>query len=538
MESLHQLEIVILLLTVVLALTTIAHKILIPYPILLVIGGLILGIVPGLPTVTLHPDLVFLVFLPPILWAAAYFTSLREFRQNLRPISLLAVGLVLVTTASIAVVARVLMPGIGWAEAIALGAIVSPPDAVSATAIGKRLRIPRRVVTILEGESLVNDATALVLYRAAVGAVVSGSFLMGEAVLGFFFAALAGVAIGIGVALLTRWALCATEDSFTQIAITLLAPYIAWVLAESAHASAVLACVAGGIHLRQHFSGAVSPSTRLQARAVWDLLIFVLNGVIFILIGLQLGALREALPSGQFGPVLLAGAAVSLTAIAVRLVWVPLAALIPRWLSAALAKRDPIPPWPNIFLTSWTGMRGIVTLAAALALPVATASGAPFPFRTEIILISFAVILATLVLQGLSLTPLIRLLRLEDDRGLEQEEKLAREHAATAALSRLDQLIGEDWAARDQVEQLRLRYSRRLERYAGSGARNDRSPVESTDAFRRLQHETLMAERLALIGLRNDGTISDDVLHHLEQELDVAAMHQGVGERRANRSER
>src|SRR5207249_8717598 len=386
MQSLHQIEIVIMLLAVVLVLTTIARKILIPYPILLVIGGLVLGVVPGLPTVTLDPNIVFLVFLPPILWAAAYLTSLREFRANLRPLLLLAVGLVLATTAAVAVVAHAVLPGIGWAEAIALGAIVSPPDAVSATAIGKRLRIPRRVVTILEGESLVNDAMALVLYRAAVAAAVSGTFLLGETLLEFVYAAVVGVAIGIGVAMLTRWALCATEDSFTQIAITLLGPYVAWVLGESAHASAVLACVAGGLHIRQHFSEAVAPATRLQARAVWDLLIFVLNGFIFILIGLQLGALHEAVPSGRLGSLLIAGALVSATAIGVRLGWVPLAAVLPRLVSPALRARDPMPPWSHVMLVAWTGMRGIVTLAAALALPVTTANGAPFPVLAQILL--------------------------------------------------------------------------------------------------------------------------------------------------------
>src|SRR5438093_2825836 len=505
MESLHQLEIVIMLLAVVLALTTIARKILIPYPILLVIGGLVLGVVPGLPTVTLDPDLVFLVFLPPILWAAAYFTSLREFRANLRPISLLAVGLVLATTAAVAVVARAVLPGIGWAEAIALGAIVSPPDAVSATAIGKRLRIPRRVVTILEGESLVNDATALVLYRAAVAAAVSGTFLVGRTLLEFVYAAVVGVAIGIGVAMLTRWALCASEDSFTQIAITLLAPYVAWVLGELAHASAVLACVAGGVHLRQHFSEAVAPATRLQARAVWDLLIFVLNGFIFILIGLQLGALREAVPSGQFGSILIAGALVSATAVVVRLGWVPVAAALPRLMSPSLRARDPMPPRSYLFLIAWTGMRGIVTLAAALALPVTTATGAPFPFRAEIILISFSVILATLVLQGLSLTPLIRVLRLEEDRGLEQEEMQAREHAATAALARLDGLTGEDWLMPDHAERLRVHYGRRLDRFARSGTEDEDGTVEAAGAFRRVRNETMLADVVALIGLGNDG---------------------------------
>jgi len=535
MESLHQLEIVILLLAAVLALTTVANKILIPYPILLVIGGLILGVVPGLPTVTLSPDLVFLVFLPPILWAAAYFTSLREFRRNLRPISLLAVGLVLVTTAAVAAVAHAVLPGIGWAEAIALGAIISPPDAVSATAIGKRLRIPRRVVTILEGESLVNDATALVLYRVAVGAAVTGTFTVGGAILEFVFAAVVGVAIGIGVGMLTRWTLCVTTDGLIQIGITLLAPYIAWVLGESVHASAVLACVAGGLHIRQSFSSAVAPATRIQARAVWDLLIFVLNGIIFILIGLQLGALRAAMPSGSLGPVLLAGVVLSLVAIGVRLLWVPLAATLPRWLSAALRKRDPMPPWANIFLISWTGMRGIVTLAAALALPVTTETGAPFPFRAEIIVISFVVILATLVVQGLSLPPLIRFLRVEAGRGLEDEERLAREHAATAALTRLDQLVGEDWLKVEHVERLRVQYSRLVERVAGSAAVDGDATRESTEAFQRLRHETLTAERMALIGLRNDGTISDDVLHHLEHELDVEALRHGIGERQVTR---
>jgi CPA1 family monovalent cation:H+ antiporter len=535
MEGLHQLEIVILLLAVVVALTTVAQKIYIPYPILLVIGGLLLGVVPGLPTVTLSPDLVFLVFLPPILWAAASFTSWREFRDNLRPISLLAVGLVLATTAAVAAVAHAMLPGIGWAEAIALGAIVSPPDAVSATTIGRRLRIPRRVVTILEGESLVNDATALVLYRAAVGVAVGGSFALGATLFQFVFAAVVGVALGFAVGMAARWALCATEDSFTQIAITLLAPYVAWVLGELSHASAVLACVAGGLHVRQHFSAAVAPTTRLQARAVWNLLVFLLNGFIFILIGLQLGALREAVPSGQFGSLLLTGALVSATAIVVRLGWVPLAAVLPRLVSPSLRARDPMPPWSAILLIGWTGMRGIVTLAAALALPVVTASGMPFPFRAELILLSFTVILATLVLQGLSLTPLIRALHLEEDRGLEQEEMLARERAAAAALGRLDNLAGEEWLTADHVDRLRVHYGRQLQRFARPSPVDANCSLEATETFRRLRHETLTAERLALIDLRNNGTISDEVLHRLEHELDVEALRHGIGERRVSR---
>ncbi len=531
MDSLHQLEIIILLLAVVLILTTVARRILIPYPILLVIGGLVLAVVPGLPIVTLNPDLVFLVFLPPILWAAAYFTSLRDFRDNLRPISLLAVGLVLVTTAAVATVAHAFL-GFGWAEAIVLGAIVSPPDAVSATAIGKRLSMPRRIVTILEGESLVNDATALVLYRAAVAAVVSGGFVLGVTLVQFVYAAVVGIAVGLLVGWLTRWALHVICDSFTEIAVTLLAPYVAWVAGESLHASAVLSCVAGGLYLRQHFSRVVAPTTRIQGRAVWDLVVFLLNGVIFILIGLQLGALRAAIPPDRVGPLLVGGVLISVTAILVRLGWVPMIAVIPRYLSSALRARDPLPPWPHLFLVGWTGMRGIVTLAAAMALPVSTHTGQPFPFRTEIILLSFTVILVTLVCQGLTLAPLIRRLGISDGPEGEREEMHAREQAAKAALSRLSALSQQEWPKPHHVEQLQSHYGRRRRRFALDTEIDSECKKETSDALLRLREETLAAERSALIQLRDDGTISDEVLHRLEQELDVEALRLGLGERR------
>lgn len=536
MSDFNQLEIIILLLAVVLLLTTVAQRFLIPYPILLVIGGLGLALVPGLPIIRLDPDLVFLVFLPPILWAAAYFTSLREFRQNIRPISLLAVGLVLATTAAVAAAARLAFPGMGWAEAVALGAIVSPPDAIATTAIARRLRIPRRGVTILEGESLINDATALIVYRAAIVAAVSGTFVLGEAVLHFVVAAAGGVLIGLAVGMMICWVLARMVDTYTEIAITLLAPYVAWVLAENVHASAVLACVVGGVYLRQHFSAIVRPTTRLQARAVWDMLVFVLNGAIFILLGLQLGALRESVPAGQFGRLLVVGALISAIAIVVRLIWVPLAAWIPRVMSRALRARDPMPPWSNLFLLGWSGLRGIVTLAAALALPVTTAGGTAFPFRAEIILVSFCVILVTLVLQGLTLAPLIRMLHLEEDRGLEQEEMLARERAAAAALARLDEL-GRDGRQQgrivpEQHERLRDHYSRRAQRFAARGTVDPECTLEAAEADRRLRHEALNAERTALIGLRNDGTISDEVLHRLEYELDVEALRLGLADHR------
>jgi CPA1 family monovalent cation:H+ antiporter len=531
-ETLYRLEAVVLLLGAMLLLMAIARRVLIPYPIFLVIGGLILGFLPGVPPVRLDPEIVFLIFLPPILWAAAYFTSLRDFQANLRPITLLAVGLVLATTAGVAAVAVALVPGLGWSAAFVLGAIVSPPDAVAATAIARRLRIPHRVVTILEGESLVNDATALVLYRVGILATVTGAFTAQEILRQFVVAAAGGVAVGLAVGYVTREALHHSEDPLVETALTLLAPYAAWILTERIHASAVLACVVGGIYVGRGFSTAVAPTTRIQARAVWDLLVFILNGVIFVLIGLELRAIRDAGLVEDPGRVLLYGAVISAVAIAIRLVWVPLAAVIPRAVSPALRRRDPLPPWPVVFVVAWTGMRGIVSLAAAFGLPLTTASGAPFPFRDEIIVITFVVILATLVVQGLTLSPLIRRLRLRDDMTLELEEAHARQHAGRAALGRLDDLAARGDAPPEAIERMRTLYTQRVERASvidpGVGDESARAQA----AVRRVRHETLSAERSALIALRDDGAISDDVLHRLEQELDIEAMRIGHGEER------
>jgi Na+/H+ antiporter len=531
MTGLYQLELGILLLVAVLLLMTLARRVLIPYPILLVLGGLALSFVPTVPVVPLDPDLVFLVFLPPVLWAAAYFTSLREFTANLRPILLLAVGLVVATTVAVAVVARLVVPGMPWPVAFALGAIVSPPDAVAATAIARRLRIPHRLVTILEGESLVNDAAALVLYRVSVAATMSGAFAFGPALGQFALAALGGIAVGLLVGLVARWALRFTEESLAEIAITLLAPYAAWVLAERMHVSGVLACVVGGLYLRRVFSSIVPPATRIQARAVWDIVIFVLNGVIFILIGLQLGAIREAGFPSSLGRLVLQGALISATAIVVRLIWVPLATVIPRLVSPALRRRDPIPPWPHVFLVSWTGMRGIVSLAAALALPVAAGRGTAFPFRDEVILLTFAVILSTLVIQGLSLTPLIRRLELGEDDSLEVEEAFAREEAARAALARLETLDGGAWPRQD-LERLRALYTQRVQRASPLDLGDGSDTARARAASRRLRQEMLTAERKALIALRDRGVISDEILHRLENELDIEAVRLGLGEAR------
>ena len=367
-ETFARAELFVVLLAAMLGLTALARRLLVPYPILLVLGGLAIAFIPGVPEVALEPDLVFVLFLPPILWGAAYFTSLRDFKRNLRSISGLAIGLVLLTTLVVGWVAHAIIPGMSWAVALCLGAIVSPPDAVAATAIMSRIGVPRTVITVLEGESLVNDATALVLYRAAVVAIVSGTFSLGATAGSFLLVAIVGVLVGVAVGWMTRWAVRHMNESYSQIALTLLAPYVAWIAAERLHSSAVLACVAGGLYVRQHFSAEVAPLVRVQARTVWELLIFLLNGVIFILIGLQLGPLRRTLSPSSAGQVLRWGVIITLTAIVVRLLWMPVGARLVR-IDRKYRKKNPVPPARSIFIVGWTGMRGIVSLATALALP-------------------------------------------------------------------------------------------------------------------------------------------------------------------------
>jgi CPA1 family monovalent cation:H+ antiporter len=527
-EALAQAEIFIILLAATFVLVAMASRLRVPYPILLVLGGLALAFVPGLPPVQLAPELVFIVFLPPILWAAAYFTSFRDFKRNLPAISLLAVGLVLVTTLAVGWVAHAIIPGIGWAAALCLGAIVSPPDAVAATAVLSRIGVPRRVIVVLEGESLVNDASALVLYRATVAAMVMGSFSLGATAGQFVVVAALGVVVGLVVGFLIRHAVRLMPEGFGQVAITLLGPYVAWVAAERLHVSAVLACVAGGIYVRQHFSSEVSPMVRLQARSVWELLIFLLNGIIFILIGLQLGPLRASLAADGIGRIVTWGLIITATATVTRLLWMPIGVRLARVQAGAT---NPMPPASQIFIVGWTAMRGVVSLATALALPLTTADGSPLPFRTEIILVSFVVILTTLVVQGLSLAPLARALGLSAaDESIEKEQQLARRIAAEAALAHLGTLEGHPYLPAGVLDLARTHYQQRARHFDATSEMDIVCTDAWTEAQRLVRHALLDAERHAVIALRNRGEISDEVLHEVERELDVEAIRLGVGD--------
>jgi Na+/H+ antiporter len=523
MQPLQPVVFAIAVAALVVALTALARRLPVPTPILQVIAGFVVGLVPGVMIPDLDPALVFFVFLPPILWQAAMFTSVRDFTRNIGSIGLLAVGLVLVTTAAVAIVARQLFPGLPWPVAVALGAIVSPPDAVAATAIVSRLPVPRRVITVLEGESLVNDASALVLYRTAVSAAVVGTFSWGESTVRFFLDAGVGSLIGLLVGWLIIRAARWTKDALAETLLTLAGPYVAWLVAEELHVSSVLAVVAGGIYLQQHLSTAVGPTSRLQTRTVWDLVVFLLNAVIFLLLGAQVGTLLTRVPPGSLRMVFVSGAIITVVAMVARLLWVPLVTIIPR-LSADRRRREPTPPWRPLFLVSWTSMRGVVSLATALALPRVTASGAPFPFRTEVILVALCVIVLTLLVQGLSLGPLVRALHFEPEQTHHVEERLARREATRRGAEALEDLSHEDWVDQRDVEALRVELRDRVqmnEQHGGSFA-----------GRRRLRLAMINAERRMLIRLRNEDAISDDVLRALEQELDLEAVRVGAGETR------
>jgi monovalent cation/hydrogen antiporter len=536
---LPQIEIILGLLLAVAALATLAARLRVPYPILLVIGGSALGFVPGLPPVELDPELVFLLFLPPLLYVSAIFTSWRDFRANIRPISLLAVGLVLMTTFVVGTVVHT-VAGLPWAAAFVLGAIVSPTDAIAATAIAQRLGVPRRIVTILEGESLVNDATGIVAYRVAVAAVITGAFSIWEAGLQFVVGAAGGVAAGFAVGWLVVWTRRhLSEDPSVQNIVSLLTPFVAYLAAEELphslwealhelygvpgdlHFSGVLAVVTTGLYLGRKGPYIISSGTRLQGYATWELITFLLNGLIFILIGLQLRSVVDRLDEYTTGEIISYAILVSLTVILVRMVWVFPATYVPRWAIRRIRERDPSPPWRSVSVIAWTGMRGVISLAAALALPLQTAAGAPFPERDLIIFLTFCVILATLVVQGLSLPVLIRALGLEDDHIGDREETHGRISIAEAALERLDELVEEDWVREDTTERIRGLYTYRRDRFA-SRFDGDPDGVEARSAaYQRLMIELLGAQRLRLIMMRDEGSIGDEVMHRIERDLDL-----------------
>jgi monovalent cation/hydrogen antiporter len=514
----YVIETVLGLMVAVAIVAILARRLQVPYPILLVIGGLGLALIPGLPRVRLNPELVFLLFLPPLLYPAALFTSWRDFRADLGSISLLAVGLVLFTTVVIASVAH-LLTGMPWAAGFVLGAIVSPPDALAATQIAHRLRLPQRIVTILEGESLVNDATALVAYRFGVAAVLSGSFSLADAGGRFLVAGAGGVLFGLLIGWVVGKIHARMDDPPVQVTISLLTPFAAYLPADRLGLSGVLAVVTTGLYLGWRAPEIVNARMRLQSYPVWGMVVFLLNGLIFILIGLQLPEVIRNLAGRSKWELAWHALAISGAVIAVRMLWVFSATGLRRIFCTA--PEDKHPDWRRATIIGWTGMRGVVSLAAAMALPVRLPDGSPFPARDLILFLTFSVIFATLVLQGLSLPAIIRWLKVEDDGASEREERQARLKANQAALARLNELRGSpDQSA---LERLRAEYEDRIRQLEVFGT-GDNAPAASDRkrAYDSLLEEALKTERRTIIQLRNERVINDAVLRRIQRDLDLA----------------
>jgi Na+/H+ antiporter len=514
----HDVEFVLIsLLVAVAGLAAAARAANIPYPIVLVLGGLVLGFVPGIPDAQLPPDLVLVLFLPPLLYSAAFFANLNELRRDARPISLLAIGLVLATMGAVAVVAHALIDGLSWAAAFTLGAIVAPTDPLAATAIARHQNAPRRIVSLIEGESLVNDGTALVAYKVAVTAALGGGFSLWHAGMEFVLGATGGVLIGLAVGFLIAEIRRRLDDIPVEITISLLSGYAAYLPAEGLGASGVLAAVTTGIVVGWQAPRISSASMRLQGFAVWETLVFLLNALLFVLIGLQLPLILDGL-SGQSAAALIGqAAAVSAAVILTRIVWGNTVVFVVRALDRREQQRARRGTWRTRLIVGWSGMRGAVSLAAALAL------SPDFPQRNVVQLMTFAVILTTLVLQGLTLPLLIRRLGVHDD-GTEQREELAgRRAAVNVALSRIDELAAEEWTREDTVERMRMKYQysgRRLASRAGE-PEDDEDYEHRARKYQMMVRAVLDAQRAELARLRNSGTISNEVMHRLERELDL-----------------
>jgi monovalent cation/hydrogen antiporter len=513
------------LLVAVAALAVVARLVRVPYPILLVIGGLAIGFVPAVPDIELDPDIVLLVFLPPLLYAAAFFSNLRELRANARPIGLLAIGLVIVTTLAVAAVAHWAI-GLEWQVAFVLGAIVSPTDAVAPATILRRLGVPRRVVTIVEGENLTNDWTALVTYKFAVAAVLTGSFSLVEAGPEFVLTGIGGVAIGVGGGLAIAAVRRRLDDPPTEITISLLTPYAVYLPAEELGLSGVIAAVTVGVVLGWRASELTTHTTRLQAYAVWEILQFLLNAVLFVLIGLQLHTALDALEGRDSGELLGYALLVSAIVILVRIAWVYALSALDWRVRREIAGPEDGSGWKEVTLVAWSSMRGAVSLAAALAIPLQTDAGAPFPERDLILFLTFSVIIATLVFQGLAFPLVIRALHLDEDTSDADEELAARIETAYAALDRIEQLTEEDWVPEDTLERVRNMYEYRRRRF--SSRLDDRSPEEEgfdyehrAGVYRRVMSEVIDAQRATLRRLRDSGAITDEVRRNVEHELDL-----------------
>lgn len=496
-------------------------------PLVLVVAGLAGGLIPGFKQIELDPELVLYVLLPPLLWSAGLESSYVALRRNVRPIGLLAVGLPLATTFAVGFVAYKTVPELTVAAALTLGAIVAPPDAVSATAVGRRLGLPRRVMTLLGGESLLNDATALTAYKVSLAAAIGTAASWGSGLATFALAAAGGVAVGVALGAITSFVRWRLDDPLVESALGLVAPFIIYLAAEEIHGSGVLAVVVAALMLGQKSTRA-GYATRLQDNAVWKALQLILESFAFLMIGLQLPTVVAELEGIRASVIAISSAAVLATVILVRIVWVFVFAYLPRWLFKHIREREPTPPTPSqVFVVAWAGMRGVVSLAAAFGVPLTTMSGAPFPGRPQLVFLTFVVVIGTLLLHGLTLPWLIRRLGVQGDEARTDAiaAAAAQDKAARAAAERLDQVLAEDEVsdvherAADVLRGWNIR--RRNAAWERLGRDEEEIGESPAAAFRRLRLEMLAAERATFIAERDSGQIDDEVLRSVLRGLDL-----------------
>ncbi len=514
-------EMLLLLLGVLVIVAVVARRLNVAPSILLIVAGIGLALVPGLPRLDLAPELALYGFLPPLIYSAGVAMSWREFRFNLRPITLFAFGCVVFTTCAVAAVAHWLL-GMPLAVSFVLGAIVAPPDVVAPLAIVRQLGVPRRLVVVLEGEGLANDATALILYRFAVAAVGTGLFSLGDAAATFGLIVIGEIAWGIAVGWLSlrlrRWA----RDPRVEITLSLMSPYAAFLVPAHLGGSGVLATVAAGLFVSWNGPLLIPAATRLQGIFFWDLFVYLLEGIIFLVTGLQMRTLLDRTDTVLAHDPLIAVLLTVAVVIVARFVWVFPATYLPRWLSPALARRDPSPPWQWIFFLGFVGVRGVVSLAAALALPLTIASGAPFPYRDRILFVTFGLIVVTLVGQGLALPAIVRWLGLArhaaDERQRERKaEFAARADALNVSQTRLDKLAADGSVPPEVMDVLRARHAFRT----GHLPHNLPDGQDAAAAAAKLRSTLIAAEREYIYQLLRDGQITDEARRRIERELDL-----------------
>ena len=529
MNGIHGVQAIFLMLLVMVAFfAALARRLEVPYPILLVVAGLLISFVPHVPRIPLNPDLIFVIFLPPLLYAAAWQTSWREFQRNLVSISMLALGLVGFTVWGVAEIADRFIPALDWKSGFVLGAVVATTDAVAATSIAKSIGLPKQIVDLLEGESLLNDATGLLALEFGLGMLLRGetpTLAGGSARLLWLVGG--GLGIGLIVGWVVAWFERFIDDGDVELVISLITPYAAYLAGEEAHASGILSVVACGLLMSRKSVAIFSPSVRLQLVSAWSGLNFMLNGIVFVLIGLQLPYVLAGIRGYGRWTLLLYGAAFSGVLILLRLVWIFPGAEIAYWIrTRLLGQRYQRPSARGVFVVGWTGMRGVIALAAAISLPETLGDGRPFAQRNLIVFLTFAVILVTLVVQGLSLPALIRALGLASKGEGREEELMARRSMISAGQAYLEQRRTEDGGRFDHdYGDLLHRYRHRLEGVAEIGG-EERPEEESFRQRQTLALDAIHAERRELIRLRDQGEIGDEVMRQLERELDLTEARQ------------